>query len=98
MGNVVITSVGPLYSLEEVKSHLAVEMSDDDTIIQSYMAAAEVAVLQYCNLALVPFGKEAAFKTAALMYIASMYEKRMGLEGLPRSAQLLIDPYRWLRV
>lgn len=98
MGNVVITDVGPLYSLEEVKAHLVVDMSDDDAIIESYMAAAETSVLQYCNVSLVPLGKEAVFKVAAMMYVAAMYEKRDGGDGLPQGARLLLNPYRWLRV
>ncbi|QRM43989.1 head-tail connector protein [Rhizobium sp. BG4] len=98
MGNVVITELGPLYTLAEVKEHLRVDTGDDDVTIQTYMDAAESSVLQYCNLSLVPIGKEAIFKVAAMMYVAALYENRAGLEGLPRSSQLLIDPYRWLRV
>lgn len=94
MGNVVILQLGPLYTLEEVKAHLAVDMSDDDALIAIYMEAAEAAVLQYCNLSIVPYGKEAVFKTAALMYVSAMYENREGSDDLPRSARLLINPYR----
>ncbi|MBW9113148.1 phage gp6-like head-tail connector protein [Rhizobium cauense] len=98
MANVVITQLGPLYTLEEVKEHLRVDTGDDDVTIQTYMDAAEASVLQYCNISLVPLGKEAVFKVAAMMYVATLYEDRAGLEGLPKSSQLLIDPYRWLRV
>jgi uncharacterized phage protein (predicted DNA packaging) len=98
MGNVVVLTTGPLYTLDEVKEHLRVETSDDDATIQAYMDAAESAVLQYCNLALVPSGKESVFKVAAMMYVAAMYENRIGDDDLPRSARLLLDPYRWLRV
>ncbi len=98
MGNVVITGTGPLYSLEEVKQFLNVDFADDDTLIQSFMDAAENAVLQYCNLSLVPEGKQATFKIAAMMAVEDFYEKRGASDGLPRPAMLLIDPYRWLRV
>ncbi|MDM9619084.1 head-tail connector protein [Rhizobium sp. S96] len=98
MGNVVVLSTGPLYTLAEVKEHLRVDTDDDDVTIQAYMNAAESAVLQYCNISLVPVGTEQVFKVAAMMYVASLYEDRGGLDGLPRSSRLLIDPYRWLRV
>lgn len=98
MANVVVLTTGPLYTLAEVKEHLRVDGSDDDATIEAYMDAAQESVLQYCNLALVPAGKENTFKVAALMYVAAMYENRTGLDGLPKSAQLLVNPYRWLRV
>ncbi|WP_283195496.1 head-tail connector protein [Rhizobium sp. AN80A] len=98
MGNVVVLSTGPLYTLAEVKEHLRVDTDDDDVTIQAYMNAAESAVLQYCNISLVPVSTEQVFKVAAMMYVASLYEDRGGLDGLPRSSRLLIDPYRWLRV
>ncbi|TWF53259.1 head-tail connector protein [Neorhizobium alkalisoli] len=98
MSDVVITEVGPLYTLDEVKSHLHVDSSDDDVTIQAYMDAAEKSVLQYCNIALVPLGAESVFKVAALMVVSDLYENRSGGEGLPKAAQLLINPYRWLRV
>ncbi|TDK35203.1 phage gp6-like head-tail connector protein [Rhizobium deserti] len=98
MGNVVVLTTGPLYTLEEVKEHLRVDTSDDDATIQAYMDAAESAVLQYCHIALVPVGKESVFKVAAMMYVSALYENRSGSDGLPRSSMLLLDPYRWLRV
>jgi uncharacterized phage protein (predicted DNA packaging) len=100
MGNVVIATLGPLYTIGEVKAHLKVESSDDDTLIGAMMDAAEQQVLQYCNISLVPFGKEATFKVAALMAISAMYDNRSGAAEatLPASARTLINPYRWLRV
>lgn len=98
MGNVVVLTTGPLYTLDEVKQHLRVDVTDDDALIEAYMSAAEAAVLQYCNISLVPLGKEATFKVAALMYVAAMYESRMGSAPLPKASATLIDPYRWLRV
>lgn len=98
MANVVITQLGPLYTLEEVKAHLRVDGSDGDDTIQAYMDAAENAVLQYCNVTLVPLGAESVFKVAALMVVSDLYENRSGGEGVPKAAQVLINPYRWLRV
>lgn len=98
MGNVVIKELGPLYTLEEVKAHLRVDTSDDDATIQAYMDAAEKAVLQYCNVTLVPLGAESVFKVAALMIVSDLFENRSGGEGIPSAAQMLINPYRCLRV
>jgi uncharacterized phage protein (predicted DNA packaging) len=98
MADVVVLTVGPLYTLAEVKAQLAVDFTDDDTLIQTYMDAAESAVLEYCNISFVPVGKEAVFKTAAMITVTDLYENRRGGEGLPRAAQMLIEPYRWLRV
>lgn len=98
MGNVVITSTGPLYELAEVKEHLRVDVDDDDVVIQAYMDAAEKQVLQYCNISLVPVGAEATFKVAAMMVVATMYDNRSGERDLPLSSRLLVNPYRWLRV
>jgi uncharacterized phage protein (predicted DNA packaging) len=98
MADVVIKELGPLYTLEEVKAHLHVDSADEDEIIQAYMDAAEKAVLQYCNATLVPFGAEGVFKVAALIAVSDFYEERSGGEGIPRAAQVLINPYRCLRV
>lgn len=100
MADIVITELGPLYTLGEVKQHLRVDGDDEDTLITAMMDAAEQQVLQYCNISLVPYGKEATFKVAALMAITAMYDNRAG-EGeisLPASSRNLINPYRWLRV
>lgn len=98
MGNVVIATLEPLFTIEEVKQHLNVDFSDDDALIQTYMDAAEKLVLQYCNIPLVPFEKGPVFKVAALIAVTDMYENRGGKDGLPSASRLLIDPYRWLRV
>lgn len=99
MADIVVETLGPLFSLAEVKQHLNVDFVDDDVIIQAYMDAAEVAVLQYCNISLVPVGAEAVFKAAALIVVAEFYQNRdSDCAGLPRASQLLINPYRWLRV
>lgn len=99
MANVVITELGPLYTLEEVKAYLRVEHDDDDTLIQTIMDSAEKQVLQYCNISLVPPGAEAMFKEAAMMVVASGYDLRgSAAVSIPLGAREKIDPYRWLRV
>jgi uncharacterized phage protein (predicted DNA packaging) len=99
MADVVITQLGPLYTLPEVKAYLRVEHSDDDALIQSIMDAAEKRVLQYCNISIVPPGAEAEFKLAAMMVVASGYDLRGAAAlGVPLGAREKIDPYRWLRV
>lgn len=98
MANVVVTATGPLYTLEEAKQHLHVDGTDDDAVIAAYMEAAEAAVLQYCNIPIVPLGKEAVFKVAALIALSDLYENRSGLAGIPNASKALVNPYRWLRV
>ena len=103
--DVVVTELGPLFTIEEVKQHLNVDHSDDDTLIQSYMDAAAAHVVMYCNLALVPVGAEAQFKVAALMVVGDFYDNRAtvtsgSISSVPLTASVrrLIDPYRMLRV
>jgi uncharacterized phage protein (predicted DNA packaging) len=103
MADIVVTELGPLYTLEEVKQHLNVDFPDDDVIIQAYMDAAEKAVLQYCNISLVPVGTEAVFKVAAMLTVSDFYASKGAItspssEGIPHSSRRLVDPYRWLRV
>jgi hypothetical protein len=99
MANVVITQLGPLYTLEEVKAYLHVEHGDDDELIQTLMDAAERQLLQYCNISIVPVGAEAVFKAAALMTVAGDYDLRGAASGvIPLGAREKINPYRWLRV
>ena len=105
MANVVVTQLGPLLTLEEVKQHLRVEHGDDDDLITLYMDAAVQHVLMYCNLALVPVGAEAQFKVAALITAADFYDNRAAVAPgpvasvpIPASARRLVDPYRHLRV
>lgn len=100
MLNVVVTATGPLFTLEEAKTHLRVDGGDEDAQIEVYCNGAVAHVLQYCNLATVPDGEvpEAAFKTAALMVLSVFYDRRPLNEDEKRSVETLIDPYRWLRV
>ncbi|WP_336801472.1 head-tail connector protein [Kaistia sp. MMO-174] len=101
MINAVVVQLGPLFTLAEVKEHLRVDSDDEDAVIEGYMDAAVMALLAHCNAAFVPPGKEAIFKVAGLQTVAFMYEPegREGRgEGLPPSAQRLINPFRNLRV
>ncbi len=99
--NVVVTETAPLFDLALAKSHLRVEHSDDDVLIEAYSDAAVSSVMQYCNLDLVPqrSGAVAAFKVAALLALADLYANRGDTDQpLSRAARMLVDPYRWLRV
>lgn len=103
MLSVVVTATGPLFTLDEAKAHLHVEHDGDDALIGAYSDAAVAAVLQYCNISVVPDGTipEAAFKVAALMMLGEFYGGRGDGAGdliLPGPVRLLINPYRWLRV
>lgn len=104
MLNVVVTALGPLFTLAEAKAQLRVDHDDDDALITTLSDAAVSHVLQYCNLPTVPEGSlpGPAFKAAALMVLTMLYDGR-GIETdsgftLSRTVRLLIDPYRWLRV
>ncbi|MCJ2132456.1 head-tail connector protein [Methylobacterium sp. E-045] len=96
--DVVVKTMGPLFTLAEVKAHLRVEHSADDAIITAYMDAAVGRILMYCNTAIVPIGHEAEFKAAGLLAVGALYENRADGGDLPIGAQRLIDPYRNLRV
>lgn len=99
MANIVIATLGPLWTLDEVKAAIDVDSDDDDPIIQAYMDAAEKAMLRFCNLSLVPYGQEAVFKAAGFQTVAAFYDNRIGdQDGLPSSARALIWPYRWLPI
>ena len=99
MADIVITAVGPLWTIDEVKAHLHVDSNDEDALIQAYMDASERAMLQHCNLTLVPLGQEAVFKAAGFLTVAAFYDDRLGDEsGIPSSARHLIAPYRWLTI
>lgn len=102
MADIVITAVGPLWDLDEVKLHLHVDSDDEDDLIGAYMEAAEQAMLRFCNVTLVPKGQEAVFKVAGLQTVSSFYDNRTGQDsdntGLPQQARALIWPYRWIPV
>ena len=100
MLNVVVLTTGPLFTLEEAKTHLHVDHADDDTLIGTYSDAAVARVLQYCNISTVPEGQlpEAAFKAAALLVLGDLFANREPAFTDGSAVRSLIDPYRWLRV
>lgn len=101
MADIVIKSLGPLWELEEVKLHLRVDDDDEDDLIKAYMAAAEKALLRFCNLSLVPYGQEAVFKAAGLITVSAFYDNRLmagSEDGIPTAARALVWPYRWLPI
>lgn len=100
MADIVITQLGPLWTLEEVKQAIHVDHNDDDAVIQAYMDASELALLRFCNLSLVPFGQQAVFKAAGFLTVGAFYDGRSGEEGdgLPAAARRLVWPYRWMPI
>lgn len=100
MADIVITELGPLWDLAEVKLAIHVDHDDDDPLIESYMVAAERAMLRFCNISLVPYQQEAVFKVAGFLTVGAFYDGRSGEEGdgLPAAARKLIWPYRWIPV
>ena len=64
-----------MVTLEEVKAHIKVENADEDSLISTYIAAAENHIRRYCGQ---DFENElpAIVKVACLMIVAGMYEVR----------------------
>ncbi|WP_332717350.1 head-tail connector protein [Pelagibacterium mangrovi] len=101
MADIVITQLGPLWTLADVKEHLRVEGDDEDGLIAAYMDAAERALLRFCNLTLVPYQQEAVFKAAGFITVSAFYDNRLmneGEDGIPAAARALVWPYRWLPI
>lgn len=96
MADIVIKTLGPLWTLADVKLDLNVEDDGDDTLISAYMEAAERAMLRFCNLTLVPFGEEAVFKVAGFLIVRSFHDERQETPGsdIPGTARKLLWPYR----
>ena len=94
-----------IVTLAEAKLHLRVEpdMTDEDTLIQTYLDAAEAAAAQYLNRALYAsdVGTDTAglvmtneIKIAVLMMVASWYFGREGIEDMPKGSRVLLNPSR----
>jgi len=96
MADIVITEVGPLWTLAEVKTHLHVDSSDEDALITAYMDAAEQEMLRFCNLSLVPYEKEAVFKVAGFILVKGLYDNEPIILSANVDSQVksLIWPYR----
>lgn len=103
MLNVVVLTVGPLFDLAEAKQHLRVDHDDDDALINSYADAAVLSCLDFCDRKLVPQGAEPAFKAAALLTLAGLYNSRESIMtgatvALNPTVENLLRPYRIIRV
>lgn len=85
-----------LVSLSEAKSHLRVDISDDDTLIQVYIDAAVDYIAKYLNDENFPFAP--SVKAGCLLVIGDLYENRKGAgekDVKPNPAVInLLYPYR----
>ena len=84
-----------LVTLDEVKAHLRIVGTDDDSLLTLYQSAIEEHIMELCGaFSDVPF----AIKAAALLLIADLYEHRTAQveDALyeNKAAQLLIYPHR----
>jgi len=100
---VVVLTTGPLLTLEEAKLHLRVDGEDEDTLIEAFVDAASLAVVNYCDLKLVPQGAEPAFKAGALLTIGDLYASREAvivgtIVAVNPTVEALLRPYRIIRV
>lgn len=85
-----------LISLSEAKSHLRVDQSDEDTLIQAYVDAAIDYIGNFLNCANYP--QAASIKAAALLIVGDLYENREGagekeIKKNP-AVENLLYPYR----
>ena len=86
----------PLISLSQAKSHLRVDIAEDDALIQIYIDAAVDHISTLLNTPSVP--NAPAVKAAALLIIADLYENREAggekqIKANPASMNLLY-PFR----
>jgi len=101
--NVVVLETGPLLTLEEARLHLRVDGEDEDTLIQAYVDAAALSVVNYCDLKLVPQGAEPIFKAAALLMLGDLYASREAtitgtIVAVNPTVAALLGAYRIIRV
>ena len=89
--------------LTEAKEHLRVEIDTDDTLIDTYIAAAEEHVMRYLNLTEEellgsPGSRPAPIRAAVLMIVADLYEHREAQTDLQiydnPAVDRLLFPYR----
>ena len=94
-----------IVTLAEAKLHLRVEIDEtaEDTLIQSYIDAAESAAAQYLNRALYAsdVGTDATglvmtkdIKVAVLLQVGAFYADREDLVEMPTGSRVLLNPYR----
>lgn len=98
-----------IITLEVAKLHLKVDTTDDDTMIEIYLGAAERAAMDYCNRTI--YGAEGvgsdldgvvindAIKAAILLNLGHLYVNREGVDTvqkqeLPLGIRSLLQPYR----
>lgn len=82
----------PVVTLEDAKTHLRVDFSDDDTLIVSMLDAAEEACRAYLGLAAENPAPE-ALGVAIKMHLTRLYEDRDG-GSIPAEAQDLLREHR----
>ena len=91
-----------IVTLAEAKLHLRVDGAEEDTLIQSYIDAAESAA-QYLNRALYAsdVGTDTTglvmtkdVKVAVLLQVGAFYADREDLVEMPTGSRVLLNPYR----
>ena len=92
-----------IVTLAEAKAQLRVDGAEDDTLIQSYIDAAESAAAQYLNRALyeTSAGTDTTglvmtkdVKVAVLLQVGAFYADREDLVEMPTGSRVLLNPYR----
>ena len=92
-----------IVTLAEAKLHLRVDGADEDTLIQTYLDAAESAAAQYLNRALYAsdVGTDATglvmtkdIKVAVLLQVGAFYADREDMSEMPTGSRVLLNPYR----
>lgn len=90
-----------MLTLIEVKQHLRIESSDEDTLLQSYLDAATASVADYLGQPL-PDPVPAPVEAAILLRVGDLYEHREEQAERPliqnRTFERLLSPYRLLWV
>ena len=91
-----------MLTLNETKQHLRVDITDDDVLITSLIAAATTATGNYLDNAALVLDSEAPapVKSAALLLVADLYENRTSQveRALYKNStyESLLTPYRVL--
>jgi hypothetical protein len=92
-----------IVTLAEAKAQLRVDGADEDTLIQSYLDAAESAAAQYLNRALyeTSAGTDTTglvmtkdVKVAVLLQVGAFYADREDMSEMPTGSRVLLNPYR----
>ena len=67
-----------LVTLSEVKLHCRIDNDEEDSLLNSYIAAADLYITNYCgqNFEELGTGVPMTIKCAALMVVAGLYENR----------------------